>query len=165
MNYHNITFPDIENGTGIRVTLWVSGCEHHCLGCHNPETWHKDSGKPFTEETKQQLFRWLELPYTTGITLSGGDPLFNYKDILTLCKEIKMKYPNKNIWLYTGYTYEEILQSSKSEILKYIDILVDGKFQIGYRDISLPFKGSKNQRIIDVPLSLKYGFIILNYSL
>ncbi len=146
MRIHKITYPDINNGLGCRVTLWVSGCIHHCKGCQNKETWSFESGREFTDDDKREIFKVLSLPYIKGITFSGGDPLCSYDDILSLAKEIKEKFPKKDIWLYTGYTFEYINENLKG-ILDYIDILVDGKFIEELKDVSLPFRGSSNQRI------------------
>lgn len=146
MNYQSITYPDINNGLGCRVTLWVSGCTHHCKGCHNQCTWDFNSGKPFTEETKEKLINILKLPYIKGLTLSGGDPLDSYCEVLRLTKFIKMVFPDKDIWLYTGYTMGEI-QKNKKEILEYVDYVVDGEFIEEKRDITLKFRGSTNQNL------------------
>ena len=147
MNYLNILDCSIADGEGVRVTLFVSGCSHHCKGCHNPESWNPKAGKPFDMEAKQKLFDLLSGSYIDGLTLSGGDPLFpqNRESITQLCKEVKEKFPYKTIWLYTGYEYKDI---KSLEVLNYIDILVDGEFQIDKRDITLPFRGSSNQNII-----------------
>lgn len=149
MNYHNIVHCDMRNGTGLRVTLFVSGCNHHCKGCHNPQTWDPNSGIEFDGAAKQELFAELNKEYISGVTFSGGDPLFpsNREVILSLCKEIKTLYPNKNIWLYTGYRYEQV---KHLEILKYIDVLVDGKYVEKLRSVNLPWVGSSNQKVIYV---------------
>lgn len=149
MNYHNIVHCDMRNGTGLRVTLFVSGCNHHCKGCHNPQTWDPNSGIEFDGAAKQELFAELNKDYISGVTFSGGDPLFpsNREVILSLCKEIKTLYPNKNIWLYTGYRYEQV---KHLEILKYIDVLVDGKYVEKLRSVNLPWVGSSNQKVIYV---------------
>lgn len=149
MNYHNIVHCDMRNGTGLRVTLFVSGCNHHCKGCHNPRTWDPNSGIEFDEAAKQELFAELNKDYISGVTFSGGDPLFpqNREVILSLCKEIKTLYPNKNIWLYTGYKYEQV---KHLEILKYIDVLIDGKYVEKLRSVNLPWVGSSNQKVIYV---------------
>lgn len=149
MNYHNIVHCDMRNGTGLRVTLFVSGCNHHCKGCHNPQTWGPNSGIEFDESAKQELFAELNKDYISGVTFSGGDPLFppNREVILSLCKEIKTLYPNKNIWLYTGYKYEQV---KHLEILKYIDVLIDGKYVEKLRSVNLPWVGSSNQKVIYV---------------
>lgn len=147
MRYLSILDCDIADGQDIRVTLFVSGCSHHCKGCHNPESWNPNNGKEFTEEVKEKLFNLIDRPYIDGLTLSGGDPLFcsNRADIEKLCIEFKERFPNKTIWLYTGYKYNEI---KHLEILNYIDVLVDGPYIEEQRDITLPFRGSKNQNII-----------------
>lgn len=160
MKYLNILDCDIVDGNGIRVSLFVSGCSHHCKGCHNPESWDAFNGKEFTEETVNKLLTLLDRDYVDGITLTGGDPLMlgNRYEITKLCKLLKEKFPNKSIWLYTGYEFEEI---EALEVLQYIDVLVDGPFKLDLRDISLAFKGSYNQRVIDVQKTLKNGNIVL----
>ena len=146
MRIHGITYPDTNNGLGFRVTLWVSGCIHHCHGCHNQETWDFNSGREFTDEDKNKIFELLALPYIKGLTLSGGDPLCSYHDILILIKEIKDKFPNKDIWLFSGFTFEYIKQHF-NEIINYVDVIVDGKFIEELKDLSLKFRGSSNQNI------------------
>ena len=146
MRIHGITYPDINNGTGCRVTLWVSGCIHHCKGCHNPETWDFQSGRKFTDKDKDKLYEILSKPYIQGITLSGGDPLCSYNDVLELIKEIKNKFPTKDIWLYSGFTFD-FIKNKFSEILNYVDTIVDGKFIEELKDVSLKFRGSSNQNI------------------
>lgn len=160
MRYHNITKDDMLNGDGLRVVLWVSGCSHHCPYCHNALTWDEDSGLIFDDEAKKELFNALEKDYISGLTLSGGDPLFinNRDEILKLCKEVKQMFPTKTIWLYTGYQYEDI---KELDILNYIDVLVDGPFINELKDIKLKWCGSSNQRIIDVPKTLKQESIEL----
>ena len=147
MNYHNITKCDLKNGEGIRVVLWVSGCEHKCIGCHNPQTWSKDSGIPFDDSAKLEIFEELEKDYVTGLTLSGGDPLAksNRNEILDLMIEVKDKFPNKDIWCYTGYELNEIRDL---EHIKYIDVLVDGKFKKELSTPSPKWRGSSNQKVI-----------------
>lgn len=161
MRYHNITKDDMLNGDGLRVVLWVAGCSHGCKGCQNPMTWDPEGGIPFEEKDKAEIFEQLEKSYVEGITFSGGDPLHekNVKDITALAKEIKSKYPQKTIWLYTGYRWEDI---KKWDIVKYLDVLVDGKFDLATRDISLQWKGSPNQRVIDVQKSLQLGLVVLH---
>lgn len=164
MKYLNLTYPDLENGLGCRVTLWAAGCSHHCKGCHNSETWDFNQGIDFTEDSYKTLSNTLSKPYIQGITFSGGDPLYKYNidGLIALCKRIKKDFPNKDIWLYTGYTWEDILKSSTlSEVLKYVDYLVDGPFIQELRDISLAFRGSSNQRIIDVQQSLNNDKLII----
>lgn len=163
LNYHKIEKTSIVNGTGIRVVLWVSGCSLHCKGCQNPQTWDINSGQPFDEEAKKKLFEALDNSYIQGITFSGGHPLEkeNIEQIISLAKEIKDKFPNKDIWLYSGYTWEEIYYHNISRILLYIDVLVDGAYIDELRDITLKWRGSSNQRVIDVQKSLINGTIIL----
>lgn len=160
MNYMQIDKTSISNGLGVRVVLWCSGCDIHCRGCQNPQTWSFQSGKQFTLETKTKLFELLNKPYIKGITFSGGNPLDSFSEIFSLCKEIKEKFPTKDIWFYSGYTLEEINQKAMKPILQYIDILVDGPYIEEQRDITLPFRGSKNQRLIDVKETLKQNKII-----
>lgn len=148
MRFHNITYPDVNNGEGCRVTLWVAGCTHHCKGCHNPQTWSFKSGREFTEDIKNKLYNVLKLPYIKGITLSGGDPLDSFDDIFELVKDIKNSFNNKDIWLFSGYTLEDIQNSDKNIILEYIDVLVDGEFKEELKDLTLKFRGSSNQRIL-----------------
>ena len=149
MNYHNIKHDDQLNGDGLRVTLFVSGCSLHCPNCQNPQTWCKNSGIPFDESAKQEIFDELSKPYISGITLSGGHPLepYNIDEIYKLCKQIKANFPTKTIWLYTGWKYEYI---KDFEILEYIDVLVDGAYIEKLRDINLKWRGSSNQRVIDI---------------
>lgn len=146
MNYHDIKHDDMLNGPGLRVTLFVAGCSHHCKNCQNPETWDENSGIPFDDDALSEIKSQLNKEYISGITLSGGDPLYcnNRKCITELCKYIKEYYPNKTIWLYTGYKYEEI---HNLEVLNYIDILIDGEYQEENRDIDLQWRGSTNQHI------------------
>lgn len=160
MRYHNITKDDMLNGDGLRVVLWVSGCSHHCQGCQNPVTWDHSDGLIFDENALNEIDDQLEKNYISGITLSGGDPLFigNRQDILVLCKYVKELFPNKNIWLYTGYVYEEV---SDLEIMDYIDILVDGPYIERMRDTSLKWRGSSNQRVIDIKETHKAGKVVL----
>ena len=160
MNYLDILDCDILDGDGVRVTLFVSGCSHHCKGCQNPKSWDAFNGKEFTQDTVQKILKALDRDYIDGLTLSGGDPLFmqNRFEITRLCKEVKKAFPNKTIWLYTGYKYEEI---ETLEVLNYVDVLVDGKFKLDLRDVTLAFKGSSNQRIIDVQKSLKEKEVVL----
>ena len=152
MKILNITSPDVNNGTGFRVTLWVAGCSHHCRGCHNPESWDYNQGKSL-REVRKDLFDKLDKSYIKGLTLSGGDPLAqsrrNLLELYFLLRRIKKKFPNKDIWIYSGYTHEEILQDKfKKLVLSQCDVLVDGLYKYALRDTSLPFRGSSNQRII-----------------
>lgn len=160
MYYHNITKDDMLNGEGLRVVLWVSGCSHRCKGCHNAQTWAPDSGIPFDETAEAELFELLERDYISGITFSGGDPLFegNRAEITRLAKKVRTLMPEKNIWLYTGYRWEEV---SALPVMQDIDVLVDGKFVEDLKDSKLHWKGSFNQRIIDVQKSLKNSSLYL----
>mgnify|MGYP005816566585 CR=1 FL=1 len=161
MRYHNITKDDMLNGDGLRVVLWVAGCAHGCPGCHNPITWDPEGGLPFDEEAKQEIFDELDKDYVSGITFSGGDPLHeaNVRQVTALAKEIREKYPNKTIWLYTGSLWKEV---KDLEIAKYLDVLVDGEFQEEKKDNTLHWKGSANQMVIDVPETLQIGEIVLH---
>lgn len=159
MNYHNITKCDMLNGEGLRVVLWLSGCEHRCKGCQNPQTWDKESGLPFDDKARKELFDALDHEYISGITFSGGDPLahYNRKEVLTLMMEIKVRHPEKTIWCYTGYKWEDV----KDEFgIHFINILVDGKYVEELNTPSPEWCGSSNQRIIDVKKSLDCGMII-----
>lgn len=156
MKYLDILDCDIADGEGVRVTLFVAGCSHHCKGCHNPQSWNPENGKEFTEETEEKLFKLIDKPYIDGLTLSGGDPLFcsNLATVEKICIDFKKRFPNKTIWLYTGYKIEEI---NTLRFLPYIDVIVDGKFELDKRDITLPFRGSSNQKIIRVQEYLHNG--------
>ena len=217
MNYHNLTYPDMNNGSGLRVVLWLSGCSHKCKGCQNPQTWDADSGSPFDESAKEELFRELDKDYISGLTLTGGDPLFegNLDDVLDLVTEVNKRYnkvqyigenaqenhnmlnvnankfrllkQHKSIWLYTGYkvisvdseysriifdrgnedlikqfTYESVISHNKRiNIASMCDVIVDGRYVDSQRNISLSYRGSQNQRLIDVKQSLQKGEIVL----
>lgn len=226
MNYHNLTYPDMNNGSGLRVVLWLSGCSHRCKGCQNPQTWDANSGVPFDESAKEELFRELDKDYISGLTLTGGDPLYesNLDGVLDLVTEVNKRYnttqyiaddanenhnmsninankirlsrPQKTIWIYTGYTistckyfddtiftfhpsyYHPNLLSGEPvkvddkaylikqdrkriEIVKNIDVLIDGKYIESQRDITLAYRGSSNQRLIDIQQSLQKGEIVL----
>lgn len=173
MNYHQIKKDDMNNGEGLRVTVFLSGCDHHCHNCHNPQTWNRNSGQPFDEKAEAELFAELEKDYVSGVTFSGGDPLndANVEDLYWLCVEIKKHSPNKTIWIYTGYTLEEIYKDYKDvrslslkeggylidkpeawrvALLNEIDVLVDGKFEENKADVNYPWAGSTNQRVIDM---------------
>lgn len=161
MRYHNITKDDMLNGDGLRVVLWVAGCSHACKGCHNPVTWDPEGGLPFGEAEKMEIYQELSKDYVSGITFSGGDPLHeaNRPGVLELAKEIRAHFPNKTIWLYTGAEWEEV---KYMEITKYLDVCVDGEFQIDKKDNLLHWKGSSNQRVIDVQKSLEKGEVVLH---
>ena len=175
MNYERIDKCSSSNGIGFRTVLWVNGCAVKCFNCQNPQTWDFDSGIPFTDETMQELLDDLSLPYISGLTLSGGHPLEpqNLDTVYNIVKTVKEKFLNKSIWLYTGYTWEEILEKDKSyenleingisplDIVKYCDVLVDGKYEDDKRDITLAWRGSSNQRVINIQESLKQNKIVL----
>ena len=147
MNYCGLNKNDIANGEGVRVSLFVSGCRNHCKGCHNPEAWDFSYGKPFTAETEKEIIDALRPSWIQGISILGGEPCEeeNERVLLPLLKKIWWEMPEKDIWLYSGYTYEML---RGEEILRYVDVLVDGPFLLEQKDISLPFRGSRNQRIL-----------------
>lgn len=160
MKYLKISNFDTANGLGIGNVLWVSGCSHHCPQCHNPQTWDKNAGEEFTEEVLDNLLDKLKRPFIKRLTLSGGDPLFlgNRDEITNVVRKVKKNFPNIKIWCYTGYLWEDV---KDLPCMEYIDVLVDGEFKIDLKDISLPFCGSSNQRIINVQESLKKGNVVL----
>lgn len=157
--YIKVTRFDTANGIGIRDTLWFAGCEHHCEGCHNPETWNKDQGEPIDKKLMELLIKDMKNPHIYGVTLSGGDPLaiYNRQDATDIIKTLKALFPEKSFWCYTGYNWEEV---KNLEIMKYLDILVDGKFLLKERNIRLPYCGSNNQRVINVQKSLLQGEVV-----
>lgn len=206
MNYHNITYPDMNNGDGLRVVLWLSGCSHHCKGCQNPQTWDTNSGILFDEQAKEELFRELDKDYISGLTLSGGDPLneANLDGVLDIVTEFNKRYkqpqdivyknnnnhnilskntdkfrlscPNKTIWLYTGFTWGQIMYpivtddlnpqrdemlSKRQQIISNCNILIDGRYVESQRSPSLRWRGSSNQRVIDIQKSLTEGKVVL----
>ena len=149
MNYHKIEKCDVTSGVGVRVTLYISGCLLHCPYCHNPETWDFNSGKYFDKNVKDELFESLSKSYIKGLTLSGGNPMDSYVEVLELVKLFRETFGDtKDIWLYSGYTLEEIIASDRTEILDYIDVLVDGRYIHELRDLTLEFRGSSNQRVL-----------------
>lgn len=149
------------NGDGLRVVLWVSGCTHCCKDCHNPITWDPNGGLEFDESAKQEIFAELEKDYIHGITFSGGDPLHinNAYDVAELAKEIREKYPKKSIWLYTGGLWEDV---KNMKVVPYLDVLIDGEFEVEKKDVNLHWVGSSNQRVIDVQKTLEKGEVILH---
>ena len=202
MNYWKIDKEDVCNGEGLRAVLWLSGCSHKCRGCQNPQTWDANSGIPFDESAKEELFRELDKDYISGLTLTGGDPLFegNLDDVLDLVTEVNKRYnttqdrvyvtdknnniltglpheirlsmPQKSIWLYTGYKWYDIFNGytyfyisdpvhKRKEIVKQCNVLVDGQYIDSQRDILLPYRGSSNQRLINIQQSLQKGKIVL----
>ena len=170
MYYGEIKKCDIANGEGVRVSLFVSGCTHHCPGCFNEATWDFHYGKEFTEETEKELLDALEPSYINGLSLLGGEPFEpeNQKALVPFLRKVKERYPGKNIWCYSGYLYDsQLLSESRArceytdEMLSMIDVLVDGRFVESLKDITLVFRGSSNQRIIDVKKSLESGDVVL----
>ena len=165
MNYSALRKADIANGIGFRCTLWCCGCRRKCPGCFNPEAQDPNFGEPFTDEVKERIFKELSEPTCDGLSLMGGEPLSicsdNRKQTIQLCKEVKERFPNKSVWMWTGYLFEEIASDpSMKEILNYVDIIVDGEFRIEERDLSCAFKGSRNQRIIDVKKTMERKSIV-----
>lgn len=168
MNYSAIKNYDIANGLGVRVTLFVSGCTHHCEGCFNEETWSFSSGKPFTKETEDEIIKLLSPDYIKGLTLLGGEPMekVNQAALYPFVKRVKEAYPDKNIWCYSGYTLDEITKGCAhtdvtDALLGFIDVLVDGEFKKELYSIALKFRGSSNQRVIDLKETLKQGKTVL----
>lgn len=187
INYHNITHDDMNNGDGLRVVLWLSGCSHHCYNCQNPQTWNSDSGIPFDESAKQEIFTELSKDYISGITFSGGDPLHenNLDEVLKLIQEIRISFPEKTIWLYTGFEWNEIMNYKikadlcedntsfekhikedlsmikRKNIISNVNVLVDGEYIDEQKDLTLKWRGSKNQRVIDVKQSFAQNKMIL----
>lgn len=161
MRYHNITKDDMLNGDGLRVVLWVAGCDHCCKECQNPITWDPNGGLVFDEKAKNEIFQELEKDYISGITFSGGDPLYarNREDVTALAAEIRERFPQKTIWLYSGFTYEQV---KELPIMEYLDVLVDGEFEIAKRDITLFWRGSSNQRVIDVKQTRSRKDVVLH---
>ncbi len=160
MHYHNITKDDMLNGAGLRVVLWLSGCGHNCPGCQNPITHNPNGGLLFDEAAKEEIYQELRKSYVSGITFSGGDPLhpLNVNEVHSLIDEISELYPDKNIWLYTGYLFESL---KGLDFLEKIDVLIDGRFELENLDLNAHWVGSSNQRVIDVKKSLKEGEIVL----
>ena len=178
MNYHMIRTDDMLNGSGLRVVLFVSGCENFCEGSHNPETWNANSGKKYDDSVMQTILKDLDNDYISGITLSGGDPLYkdNVEEIYRLVSHIKDNYPHKTIWLYTGLTWQQIFEPTvldvfnpeydtiaelRKNIVMQCDVLVDGKFIKALEDVNQPWVGSKNQKVIDIKETIKQNEIVL----
>ena len=178
MNYHNIKYPDQNNGDGLRIVLWVAGCEHHCVNCQNQQTWSPQSGIPFDKNAMNEILNELKKDYISGITFSGGDPLHpkNVQNVLKTVDEIRVSYPTKNIWLYTGYTWEQIMNpvvtdnldierdnilNMRKEVVSMAEVLVDGRYVDELRDVTLHWCGSSNQRVINIQESLKQNKVVL----
>lgn len=208
MNYHNITYPDMNNGNGLRVVLWLSGCSHKCKGCQNPQTWDANSGIQFDESAKEELFRELDKDYISGLTLTGGDPFFennldgvldlvtevnkrynmpqhidkstkeNYNILNKNANEIRLSIPRKSIWIYSGYEWRHIFDQryhyhpqtqeklsigrwKRQNIVSQCDVLVDGRYIESKRDVTLKWRGSSNQNVIDIQKSLQQKKVIL----
>ena len=176
MRYSSIRNLDISNGEGVGVSLFVQGCDRHCFNCFNPDTWDFNGGKEWTEEIKNKFIKLIDRPYINRISVLGGEPLAeqNLDEVLSLIKEIRISFPEKTIWLYTGYSYSEIFRGQSSclsqkglnnfkrrEIIKQCDVLVDGEYIDEQKDLSLKFRGSKNQRVIDVKQSLAQSKVVL----
>lgn len=169
MKYATIKTHDVANGPGVRVSIYVSGCNHHCKGCFNPETWDFNYGKEFNQETIDTVLEAMNKDYIEGITVLGGEPLdpANQNEVATLIKQVKEKYPAKSIWCFTGFDFERDVMDkmykqfdTTREIIDNLDVLVDGEFKQEKKNLSLRFRGSENQRIIDVPKTLETGEII-----
>ena len=159
MKYAGLIKDDVNNGLGVGLTLFTQGCPHHCKGCQNPETWSFTGGKDYTPEVYKEIIEYfINNSYATRLTLSGGDPLYSPQIITPLCEEIKKIRPDVKIWVYTGHVFEDV---KDNPILQYIDVMIDGPFILEQRDITLAFRGSANQRIIDVQRSLNKGEVVL----
>lgn len=170
MNYATIKWRDIANGPGLRVSLFVSGCRHHCKGCFNPETWDFAYGDAYTDAVQEQILKGLEKPYIRGLTLLGGEPMEpeNQPVMLRLTNAVRKRFPEKTIWCYSGYTLESDILAGKlgdpeitMALLRNLDVLVDGEFHLTEKNISLRFRGSENQRLLDVPKTLVAGQAVL----
>lgn len=173
MYYADIKSYDIANGEGCRVTLFVSGCTNRCKGCFQPETWDFHYGQPYTKDTEENILNLLQNPHIEGLTILGGEPFepFNQAELVNLLHIVKQKFPLKNIWCFTGFVYDKDLlkgqrkhTNATDEMLSYIDVLVDGPFILQQRDISLYFRGSCNQRVLDMKKTLQTGSIVLYHE-
>ena len=170
MNYATIKNNDIANGPGVRVSLFVSGCTHHCLGCFNEEAWDFEYGQPFTQETIDSILNMLKPTHIKGLTLLGGEPFEpqNQPAVVELLRQVKANYPEKTIWAYSGYLFDKDILAGRlgpreitDEYVSYLDVIVDGRFVQSKKNLSLRFRGSENQRLIDVKASLKAGEVVL----
>ncbi len=156
MNVAGINFESIADGAGVRVVVFVSGCEHDCKGCHNPTSHSFSVGRPFTENLQDEIINYIrKTPFISGLTLSGGDPMYSAPDLIPFVKRLKRELPNISVWIYSGFTYEEILEhGDMNMLLRLCDVLVDGPFILEQRDITLAYRGSTNQRLIDIQKSI-----------
>lgn len=162
MNYSSIKYPDIANGVGVRVSLFISGCTHHCVGCFNPETWDFNYGKDFDIEAEKVIFNALEKPWVKGLSVLGGEPFDSPIPLTFFLFRLRKRFPDKDVWIYSGYTFKEIYNDFfKYTLLKYTDVLVDGEFVLKKKNVNLRFRGSENQRIIDVKQSIEQGKVVL----
>lgn len=157
-----IDFESIADGEGVRVTIFFSGCKHNCKGCHNPSSHPFDAGKPFTDDLQDSIISYVKAtPFISGVTLSGGDPVYSASEIAPFIRRLRNACPNVTVWLYTGFTFPELLTSPEAlSLLKLCDVVVDGPFVIEQRDPTIPYRGSRNQRIVDVKSSLASGQIV-----
>lgn len=163
MNIAGINFESVVDGEGVRVVVFVSGCLHNCKGCHNPASHSFTAGQTFTEELQDEIISYIQnTPFISGLTLSGGDPMYSAKEVAAFIKKLKQDIPNASVWIYSGFTYEDIqTDSDMFSLLKLCDVLVDGEFVLEQRDITLPYKGSRNQRIIDIQRSIDKNEIVI----
>ena len=170
MYYGNIKEFDVANGEGVRITLFVSGCTNHCEGCFQPATWDFRYGQPYTDETEERIIRFLDRPLTDGLTLLGGEPMEpeNQRALVRLARRLKREHPDKTIWCFTGFIYERDLLAGQrrhtevtDEFLSLIDVLVDGPFILEQRNLALTFRGSENQRVLDMQKTLREGKPVL----
>ena len=168
MNYADIKVIDVQDGEGVRVSIYVSGCHFHCKGCHNKVAWDFNYGSEYTSEINDLLFSYIDHNYIRGMTILGGEPMHpeNQSQVLEIVRQFKHKFPEKDLWIYSGYTYEDLIDCKvgkySMDILAYTDVLVDGKFDIALKDIGLNFRGSSNQRVIDVQKSIRNSSVILH---
>lgn len=165
MNYMEVKYNNISNGPGVRTSLFVSGCSHHCEGCFNFDAWNRNSGQPYTQEVQDKILKSFDNSHIDGLTLLGGEPMMDYnvETLIDLCKATRESYPNKTIWVYSGWTYEELIVKPKQlELLQLCDVLVDGKWVASLYSPKLNFRGSSNQRIIDLKETFRTGTVVLD---
>ncbi len=159
LNVAGINFESVADGDGVRVVVYVSGCRHGCKGCHNPSSHSFTAGQPFTDELQEEIISYIEnTPFISGVTLSGGDPVYSAADVELFLHRLKTHLPDISVWMYTGFSYEELISEAEYvDLLKYCDVIVDGEFILEQRDMTLCYRGSRNQRIIDVKASTDKG--------